>query len=993
VGEVPAEVTYTDGQRKFIPFTKLNQAAKAAEQPAFTDGTRKFVPMESLTGVKSMEDMGYERVPTMMERAKDFIVNLPMDKVKETASGLGKDALNFAELKLDDQGMVSPASGEPFSDKVEPHETPKALGQLAKGFFDNAVKGMGATALAYNPHPDAQAAVEGMYPSTPREATEGGTSVKDMAIDMIPLIDVIRTNNKEGFVSATKHFAEKGLDDPVGMLLELMLIKDFIYKPIAASINAFKKKQILAKVSKEESKVLAKLTPEQVEQTTALAKQAPEFLGEAQVVPGSGVSGKTKGLYGTGVPGPGNAVAKVAPETVEATPIPRGLYGPGLPAAEVAETKALGAGGIPQKGVPQKGLEAGVNWRKPEPRTARPAPGRTAAVKALSEKNVDFEIVDQSVKGKADRVGSAVGDAITKSRDAGKKGILKKDTPSQAAESKSMADVVVKKRGGVKDTVKARKEAALGEMEMEFAGARELEQQLAKTHGGRKVNINEHGEAINLGGGKSYPGWVDAAENAGFSKQVIENTFNNINKGKRLSPKQKEALKWMEADAYKRSVSQHGHPSDHLGTSAPPSTSPTPKSTIGKRRYFVNEKGEVSTKPLAPKPKTKGKQAGYSPTTMSFMGVQGLYEGVVALGKRVIKGKNPDIPTSGKSYGIKHAASGKGKIPEEIAPTVRNRTGDGEFVTREAFKKSKKLAKMVRKMPKAERAKITATANKALMGDNEAMLSLYDKSPEVAHHVKGLRADIDGVVTDLSNELKHVLKTKSMAEQKQFVDAVLRDFQMPGKAGDATAIPGVAGSAKVVDSPFVSEIKALFGKVEKNAAGRTLTPDQLLKKMEENLGSYVRRKYMINMVKSYKPSRALWDKTVKAVVADTGKSVDDAKAFLEGLLKGRDLIKSDGGLELLISKSPYKARTNIPEYLRDFLGEIKDPGLNHYLTMKDLVANTTKMKIFREMAGNKKLFFDSPKPGGAINIGDALKVSERADAYAWGSIANKYTTV
>jgi hypothetical protein len=194
---------------------------------------------------------------------------------------------------------------------------------------------------------------------------------------------------------------------------------------------------------------------------------------------------------------------------------------------------------------------------------------------------------------------------------------------------------------------------------------------------------------------------------------------------------------------------------------------------------------------------------------------------------------------------------------------------------------------------------------------------------------------------------------------------------------------------------LIGEIKKLYpdGNMPVKWEGNTIPAGKLIEVMEKNKGSYVRREYSINHVDGYKPSEQQWSDAVKGYMKDhPGHTEEQARIFLKRELELHGIGDALPNMSARINKSPFMARENSPVWLRDFMGEIKDPALNHYLTTKALANNVAKMRIFDEIAKNKSIFFDKATKDAVATVGDYVQVSAREDALAWGAIADKYTT-
>ena len=220
----------------------------------------------------------------------------------------------------------------------------------------------------------------------------------------------------------------------------------------------------------------------------------------------------------------------------------------------------------------------------------------------------------------------------------------------------------------------------------------------------------------------------------------------------------------------------------------------------------------------------------------------------------------------------------------------------------------------------------------------------------------------------------------------------------------ANGIVSTRNSIDTATKALASEIRKVYpdGNMPVEWEGKTIPAGKLVEIMEKNLGSYVRREYLANWVDGYKPTAEQWDIARKGFMETNKNGIKledgtlrpateaDANSFLQGLLDDKGTGAKGPSMDNKINKSPYMARDNVPPWQRQFMGEITDPAVSGFLTIKSLSDNIAKMKTFGEIAGNKEIFFDKPTGDAIIPVLNKIPISN--DKLAWGAIAKKYVT-
>ncbi len=152
------------------------------------------------------------------------------------------------------------------------------------------------------------------------------------------------------------------------------------------------------------------------------------------------------------------------------------------------------------------------------------------------------------------------------------------------------------------------------------------------------------------------------------------------------------------------------------------------------------------------------------------------------------------------------------------------------------------------------------------------------------------------------------------------------------------------------------KFEALAKRVGIKEAGK-IPLDKLIKIIEENQGSYVKRSYELYMNKKYVPNSTTRQAAIKGLVKDgLVKNPMEANKVLDDILETKKINlfspKSKAETLFTVDEGSFISRQRIPQYLRDFMGEIKDPRVNTIQTIKSLSEARINMRIIRELKTN-----------------------------------------
>jgi len=173
---------------------------------------------------------------------------------------------------------------------------------------------------------------------------------------------------------------------------------------------------------------------------------------------------------------------------------------------------------------------------------------------------------------------------------------------------------------------------------------------------------------------------------------------------------------------------------------------------------------------------------------------------------------------------------------------------------------------------------------------------------------------------------------------------------------------------------------------ERLGAGKVLPPELLAETIAKNKGTYTRRYYEMYLRKNYKPSEEVFDRAVEGLVKDGFvDNVDEAKQALENFTSTKtiNLKSKKADIEFKVNTNSFKQRAAIPSYLRDFMGEVKDPRFLTIQTVRDLAEARSNLRIFRKM-DELGMFVDDATKTHNVQI--------KGGPLAFGMIDGKFTT-
>lgn len=158
-----------------------------------------------------------------------------------------------------------------------------------------------------------------------------------------------------------------------------------------------------------------------------------------------------------------------------------------------------------------------------------------------------------------------------------------------------------------------------------------------------------------------------------------------------------------------------------------------------------------------------------------------------------------------------------------------------------------------------------------------------------------------------------------------------------------------------------------------------------------NEGNYVTRAYEMfhpNWVVP-KAGSELYDNALRGLIEEYDLTASEAASKLAEISQSKAIHLPERAklarTALDVNKGSFIARQQIPSYLRDFMGEIKDPIYNMRNTVRNLADSEFKFKLFNmidDLGLASKDFIEGSRTV-QIKSGDSL---------AWGAIANKYVS-
>jgi hypothetical protein len=166
--------------------------------------------------------------------------------------------------------------------------------------------------------------------------------------------------------------------------------------------------------------------------------------------------------------------------------------------------------------------------------------------------------------------------------------------------------------------------------------------------------------------------------------------------------------------------------------------------------------------------------------------------------------------------------------------------------------------------------------------------------------------------------------------------------------------------------------------------GQKVPVPALMETIKDNMGSYVKRMHRIFVDPEYKPDPDTIKKAVQGFLDDgVAKNQEQAELMVKDILE-KKRFSFTGKSTLRVDEGSFRRRQDIPPYLRELLGEIKDPRYNVIQTVRSQAEARAHFKIFREMkdaglfSAERSKIFSEPVPSGG--------------PLAWGVIDGLHTT-
>lgn len=200
---------------------------------------------------------------------------------------------------------------------------------------------------------------------------------------------------------------------------------------------------------------------------------------------------------------------------------------------------------------------------------------------------------------------------------------------------------------------------------------------------------------------------------------------------------------------------------------------------------------------------------------------------------------------------------------------------------------------------------------------------------------------------------------------------------------------GLAEQVKLMkdDPDVMAALKKKFNLGEE----RIKSPEDLIETILANVGSYVKKSYLIFNHDDWKPSPEVFEGAKNWYVAH-GKTETEATQILNDILathrKDRVItlpkrkITSFEGMK--IDQGSFISRKNIPEPIREFMGEIKDPAYNFVNTITDVTTARTHFKVLKALK-DQGVFVKAKDATHTVKV-------PAGNPLAWGVIENTYTT-
>lgn len=166
--------------------------------------------------------------------------------------------------------------------------------------------------------------------------------------------------------------------------------------------------------------------------------------------------------------------------------------------------------------------------------------------------------------------------------------------------------------------------------------------------------------------------------------------------------------------------------------------------------------------------------------------------------------------------------------------------------------------------------------------------------------------------------------------------------------------------------------REMIDSLSKNLLGSSAVPDAFKETIVENSGQYLRRSYRLFEDSGYKPSATAVQDAKEYLIqeqlranpnADYGKVVAKANDDIDSILGGEDAksVYEYFSKVRKVNTEILQGRKEIPEPIRNLMGEIKEPAENIILTVSKMsrLIETNKFFSTLEKMGNGKYIFDA----------------------------------
>lgn len=287
---------------------------------------------------------------------------------------------------------------------------------------------------------------------------------------------------------------------------------------------------------------------------------------------------------------------------------------------------------------------------------------------------------------------------------------------------------------------------------------------------------------------------------------------------------------------------------------------------------------------------------------------------------------------------VENALKGRGRfddLPPVVKQSLRASRGEAEKASVEAAS----IANTVYKLH-PENDEVVDLANRALKGDKYAAVALPDD------------------IKTLVNDGRKIIDTESL----KLADELEAIFQQdPVRFGKLAEKFGVKEGSKI----DLSTLKDII---------------------TQNIGQYTKRSYMMYVDKNYKPTAEVTQRAIQGLVQDeVVENSEKAKALLDSIIRDKSFTFNTPELgRLSVNQDSFIARQRIPEYLRDYMGEIKDFRYNLINTTRNVAEARSQFQFFKNMR-NAGLFSEVPTNNHFIKV-------PSGGALAWGLIDGMYTS-